>query len=73
MDIFPSFLKKLLSTGKVNPQSAFDLARDARLGALEDLLMKKGTITRSELNLQQEQSFSKVAETIEKMPPPPRG
>ncbi|MDO8429809.1 MAG: hypothetical protein Q7S73_00370 [bacterium] len=72
MDLFQGFLKKLSKTGKVNPQSAFDLGRDAQSHALYNLLIRKGIISQSELDYQLEQEFTKIADMIDKMPPLPR-
>lgn len=72
VNLFEGFLKKVLSTGKTNPQSAFDLGRDAQFGALSKLLVKKGVITQGELDSELEQEFSRIASMIEKMPPLPK-
>lgn len=67
-NLFEEFLKRVLYTKKINPQMAFDLARDTQFKALCGLLIKKGIVTQTELDYQLEQEFSKITETIEKIP-----
>lgn len=67
-DLFGEFLKRVLDTKKINPQMAFDLARDARFQALETILIDKGVCTKSELEEAQKKAFDKIASMIEKMP-----
>jgi hypothetical protein len=61
-----------LATGKISPQNAFELARDARIAALEKAIIAKGAITRAELDHQQEQEFSRTVAMIQKMPSIPK-
>lgn len=71
-NIFEGFLKKVLASGKTNPQAAFDLGRDAQFGALSKLLIKKGIITQTEIDYELEQEFSRIAKMIDNMPPLPK-
>lgn len=66
---FEEFLQKVAP--KVGPTSAFSLARDARIEAMEDLLVKKGVATEEEVNLAQDAQLEKVADNVLKMPPLP--
>lgn len=67
---FEEFLQKVAP--KVGPNSAFSLARDARIEALEDLIVKKGLATEDEVKEAQDSQLRKLAENILKMPPLPK-
>lgn len=56
---------------KVGPNAAFDLARDARIQALEKLLVKKGLAFEEDIEKEQFQQFDAMAKQIINMPPMP--
>jgi len=64
---FEEFLKKVIS--KIGPNAAFDVSRDARLKAIEEILIKKKIITSKEMENEKKSQLDKVAEHIQKMPP----
>jgi len=66
---FEEFLQKMSS--KVGPKSAFSLTRDARIQALQDLLIEKEVVTKEEVEKAQEAQLEKIADNISKMPPLP--
>lgn len=67
---FEGFLTRIAP--KVGPQASFDLGRDAQFNAITKLIIKKGLISRLELDYELEQEFSKIADQIEKMPSIPK-
>lgn len=71
-DLFEEFLRRVLSTKKVNSAAAFDLGRDARFQAIETILINKNICTKQELEEVQREVFDKIASAIEKMPPLPK-
>ncbi len=68
---FEEFLEKVAP--KIGPGSAFGLARDARMEAMEELIIKKGLVTEEEVTQGQENQLEKLAEDILKMPPISKG
>ena len=66
---FEEFIK--LVAPKVGPNATFDLSRDARFKALENLLMEKGIASKDEIEAETEKCLGEVAENILKMPPIP--
>lgn len=56
---------------KIGPNSAFDLSRDARMTALENMLIEKGVTTKEELDAEVEKKLGETAQNITKMPPIP--
>lgn len=66
---FDEYLK--IITQKVNPESAFSLARDARLKALENILIEKEIATKSEIDSENERQLGEIAQTVMKLPPIP--
>lgn len=56
---------------KIGPNSAFDLSRDARLKALENILIEKQIATQEEIDAETEKQFGETAQNILKMPPIP--
>ncbi|MBI2888454.1 MAG: hypothetical protein HYY10_00860 [Candidatus Liptonbacteria bacterium] len=68
---FEDFLKAVIP--KINAGSAFDMARDVRIKALEQLLVSKGVATQMEINNFIEAEFDRMAEVIRKMPEFPKG
>lgn len=67
---FEDFLKKVAP--KVGPNSAFSLARDARIQALEDLIVEKNIVTKDQLQALQDAQLEKLANDIVRMPPIPK-
>jgi hypothetical protein len=68
---FEDFLKAV--TDKVGPTGAFDIARDARLNALEAVIKAKSLATEEEINTAMEAEFQKIAETLRGLPNKPNG
>lgn len=66
---FDDFLKKIAP--KIGPKNAFDLARDARLKAFEQVLIKHCGVTQENINQALEGELKQLVENIEKMPPIP--
>jgi CHASE3 domain sensor protein len=66
---FEEFLKAV--TPKISPEAAFNLSRDLRLKALEELLMRKIDVTREEIEKEQEKQFAEMAQIIQDLPPLP--
>ena len=56
---------------KIGPNATFDLSRDARFKALENLLIEKEIATKEEIEAETEKCFGEIAENINKMPPYP--
>ncbi len=63
---FEDFLKNV--SGKIGPSSAFNLARDARLKALEQILIDKLSIKQEEIDSAVENELKKLADNIMKLP-----
>lgn len=66
---FEEYLKSVLP--KIGPNVAFDLSRDARITALEEIIIQKNIATREEINQAVDKELTKSAENIQKMPPLP--
>lgn len=66
---FDEFLKVVAP--KIGPKNAFDLARDSRFQALENILISKCVIKKEDLNIAMADELKRLAEDIIKMPPPP--
>lgn len=66
---FEEYLKSVLP--KIGPNAAFDLSRDARITALEEILIQKNVATREEIDQAVDKELTKSAENIQKMPPLP--
>jgi len=66
---FEEFFKDVVS--KIGAKAAFDISRDVRLKALENLLVEKGIFTEEELKGKEKDGLKRMAEKIKKMPPPP--
>ncbi len=56
---------------KIGPNAAFDLSRDTRMKALENVLIEKGVATKEEIDAETEKQFGETAQNISKMPPIP--
>jgi len=56
---------------KIGTNSAFDLLRDARAKALENLLIEKKVATKEEIEAETEKQMGETAHNIFKMPPLP--
>ncbi len=56
---------------KIGPNSAFDLSRDAKMKAYENLLIEKKIATQAEIDSEVEKQLGKTAQNIVKMPPFP--
>lgn len=67
---FDQFLREV--SNKIGAKSAFDLARDARIKSLEELLKTKGVITQEEIDDQSGKELERLANDIKKMPPLPK-
>ncbi len=67
---FEDYLK--IVAPKIGANSAFSLARDARIQALEDLIIEKNIATKEELEELQDAQLEKMANNIDKMPPIPK-
>lgn len=63
---FEEYLKVVVP--KIGPNSAFDLSRDARMTALEDILVEKGIATKEEIEAEVETQLGKSAHNIANMP-----
>ena len=57
---------------KIGPNAAFDLSRDARTTAIENILVEKKVATKEEIETAVENELSKSAENILRMPPLPK-
>lgn len=57
---------------KIGPNAAFDLSRDARNKALENILVEKGVASKAEIEAEVEKQFGETAQNIAKMPPIPK-
>lgn len=66
---FEEYIKLVAS--KIGPNSAFDLSRDARFKALENLIIEKGLASREEVDAETEKCLGEIAENILRMPPLP--
>lgn len=66
---FEEYLKTVVP--KIGPNAAFDLSRDARMTALEKILVDKKIATKKEIDAAVENELSKGAENILRMPPLP--
>jgi len=66
---FEEYLKIVVP--KIGPNAAFDLSRDARSKALENILVEKGVATKEELDAEMEKQLGENAQNISKMPPLP--
>ncbi len=63
---FEEFIK--LVAPKIGPNATFDISRDARFKALENILIEKGTASKEEIEAEIEKCFGEMAENILKMP-----
>jgi FKBP-type peptidyl-prolyl cis-trans isomerase 2 len=66
---FEEFIQ--LIAPKIGPNATFDISRDARFKALENILMEKGVASKEEMEAETEKCFGEMAENILKMPPIP--
>lgn len=66
---FEEYLKIVVP--KIGPNSAFDLSRDARMTALENILIEKGVATKEEIEAEVEKQLGESAQNIANMPPIP--
>lgn len=66
---FEEFIK--LVVPKIGPNAAFDISRDSRFKALENILVEKGIASKEEVEAETEKCFGEMAENILKMPPIP--
>lgn len=66
---FEEFINLLVP--KIGPNAAFDISRDARFKALENIIIEKGIATKEEMEAEIEKCFGEMAENILKMPPIP--
>lgn len=57
---------------KIGPNAAFDLFRDARMKALENLLIDKEVATKEELEAEVERELGESAQNIVSIPPFPK-
>ena len=69
MNIFERFLSIVVP--KLGPRGAFDLGRDAKIEALETLLISKGISTKEEILFFRDKKLEEMAGKIQKMPPLP--
>lgn len=53
---------------KIGPNSAFDLMRDARITAFEEMLIEKGIATKEEIDAEVEKKLGETAQNITNMP-----
>lgn len=67
---FEEYLK--IVAPKIGANSAFDLSRDARNKALENLLIEKEIVTQEEIDAEVEKQLGETAQNITKMPLPLR-
>lgn len=67
---FDEFLQKVAP--KIGPKNAFDLARDTRYKAIEQILINKLGITQDDIDNMLKQELKKLAEEIIKIPPTPK-
>lgn len=67
---FEEFLQQVAP--KIGPNSAFDLARDSRLKALERILIENCGVTQETINLAVQTELKELADNIQKMPPIPK-
>jgi len=67
---FEEYLKTVVP--KIGPNAAFNLSRDARMTAIEKILINKGVATKEEIESAVEDELSRSAENILRMPPLPR-
>ena len=67
---FEEYVKIVAS--KIGPNSAFDLSRDARMKALENILVEKKIATKDEMDAEVEKQLGETAQNIVKMPPLPK-
>lgn len=56
---------------KIGPKNAFDLARDTRYKAIEQILIDKLNIKQEDIDMAMESELKKLAENIIQMPPLP--
>lgn len=66
---FEEFMQ--LVVPKIGPNATFDISRDARFKALENILKEKGIASKEEIEAETEKCFGEMAENILKMPPFP--
>ena len=66
---FEEYLR--LVVPKIGPNSAFDLMRDARMKAFENLLVEKEIATKEEIEAEVERELGESAKNIMNMPPFP--
>jgi|GEM_PF-2106007 len=66
---FEEYLKVVVP--KIGPNSAFDLSRDARMTALENILVEKDVATKEEIEAEVEKQLGASAHNIANMPPIP--
>ena len=60
-----------ITAPKIGPNAALSLVRDARIKALESLLIEKGIATQAEIDAECEKQLGETAKTISEMPPFP--
>lgn len=66
---FEEYLKIVIP--KIGPNAAFDLSRDARMKALENIMIEKEVASREEIEAEVERELGESAQNITKMPPFP--
>lgn len=66
---FEEYLKIVVP--KIGPNSAFDLSRDARMKAVENILIEKDIVTKEELEAEVEKQLGETAYNIVNIPPIP--
>ena len=66
---FDEYLKVVVP--KIGPNSAFDLSRDARMTALESILIEKEIAIKEEIEAEVEKQLGESAHNIANMPPIP--
>lgn len=66
---FEEFIK--LVAPKIGFNATFDISRDTRSKALENILMEKGIASKEEIEAENEKCLGEMAENILKMPPIP--
>lgn len=63
---FEEFISTI--TKKFHPDAVFGLSRDARITALENILIEKEIATKSEIDAETEKQFGKTAQQITQIP-----
>jgi len=69
MKFFEEFVKEV--SDKIPPQAAFDMIREARLDAMQQILIDKKITTKDELEKTLGSILKDVAKKVKSMPPPP--